>query len=89
MKPTVNDKPAATGADAREGCVSAAVLPVASGTGTVSDVGFAWLLLTDYELAQLAAGIMEDTVQTQARRLSEELTARLAVNAAKPVRKGK
>jgi hypothetical protein len=53
--------------------------------GGASDVGFAWLLLTDYELTQLAQGTVEETVQRLAERTAEDLAVKLRDNAARAI----
>ncbi len=72
---------AATGSDERTGYVADAALRVSDGSGVAADVGFAWLLLTEYELQMLTLGQVEETVQTQANRLIEELAVKLQRNA--------
>ena len=72
---------ASTGYEKPQGYASDAVLPADSSAGRASDVAFAWLLVTDYELRELANGVVVESIGVQAWRLLEDLTVKLQRNA--------
>jgi hypothetical protein len=85
----VSANTASTGDEKPQGYASDAVLPADSSAGRATDVAFAWLLVTDYELRELASGVVVESIARQARRLAEELAVKLQRNAQKPLAKSK
>jgi hypothetical protein len=86
---TASGSTASTGDEKPQGYASDAVLPADSSAGRATDVAFAWLLVTDYELRELANGVVVESIGVQARRLAEELAVKLQRNAEKPLTKSK
>ncbi len=80
-EPTVSGNTGSTGDENPHGYVSDAVLPADSSAGRATDVAFAWLLVTDYELRGLVNGVVVESIGVQARRLLEDLTVKLQRNA--------